>query len=322
MIRKKIAILRGGPSSEFDVSLKSGKSVLSELENDFHLFDVIIDKSAKWHLNGFEKKPQNIIQKVDCVFNAMHGEYGEDGKIQQLLENLHIPFTGPRAFAAALSMDKAKTKEIYKKVGLKTPLYKVLKRPETEEGLEFQASLVFNTFPMPLVIKPINKGSSVGVSVVRDFKSLVETMESLYVSSEKILIEEYIAGKEATVGVIEKFRNQDVYPLLPIEIRTPTQKSFFDYEAKYTGITEEVCPGNFSREESSIMQEAAKMAHQNLGLSHYSRTDFIVHPRRGIYVLETNSLPGLTSESLLPKSLASVGLEYRDFLIHVIDLAK
>lgn len=321
MIRKKIAVLRGGPSSEYEVSLKSGKSVLRELENDFDLLDIVVDKSGDWYASGFKKDPQSLIRGIDCVFNAMHGEYGEDGKVQQLLQNLQVPFTGSRSLAAALSMNKVRTKEVYQDLGLKTPIYKVLDRPDTEEGIEFQASLVFQTFPMPLVIKPIDKGSSLGVSVARDFKSLVNTMKSLYTTADKILIEEYIAGKEATLGVIEKLRGNDIYPLLPIEIRTPTQKSFFDYDAKYSGISEEICPGNFSKRESLEMQEMAKLVHKNLGLSHYSRTDFIIHPRRGIYLLETNSLPGLTDESLLPKSLGPLGISYRDFLIHVVDLA-
>lgn len=321
MIRKKIAVLRGGPSSEYEVSLKSGKSVLRELENDFDLVDIVVDKSGDWYAGGFKKDPQNLTRGIDCVFNAMHGEYGEDGKVQQLLQNLQVPFTGSRSLAAALSMNKVKTKEVYQNLGFKTPIYKVLDKPETEEGIEFQARLVFNTFPMPLVIKPIDKGSSLGVSIARDFKSLVNTMKSLYATADKILIEEYIAGKEATLGVIEKMRGSDIYPLLPIEIRTPAQKSFFDYDAKYSGISEEICPGNFSQKESREMQEMAKLVHKSLGLSHYSRSDFIVHPKRGIYLLETNSLPGLTDESLLPKSLTPLGISYRDFLIHVLDLA-
>ena len=174
---------------------------------------------------------------------------------------------------------------------------------------------------MPVVIKPIDRGSSVGVSIARDYQSLVNTLKSLFVHYDRLLVEEYIQGKEATMGVINKFRNADVYALLPIQILTPSEKDFFDYEAKYTGITKEVCPGDFSKDEIAKLEEMAKMAHEILGLRHYSRTDFIVHPKRGVFVLETNSLPGLTSESLLPKSIDAVGSNLKEFLKHIIDLA-
>lgn len=323
MIKRKIAILRGGPSSEHIVSLNTGRSVLDELCDDYHTTDVTIDKSGNWYVSGVCKEPGDILRQVDLVFNAMHGEYGEDGKVQQLLENLQIPFTGPKAFSAALSMDKAKTKEVYITHKLNTPLHKVLHKPDTEDkvaGIEVQAMLIFKTFLMPVVIKPVCGGSSVGVSIARDYKSLVETLISVYIDNDKIIAEEYIEGKEATVAVIDQFRGKEYYSLLPVEIRTPKEKSFFDYEAKYTGITEEICPGSFTKEESIQLQEAAIIAHKILGLRHYSRTDFIVHPRRGIYLLETNSLPGLTKESLLPKSLDATGIKYKEFLDHVISL--
>ncbi|MDA8611412.1 D-alanine--D-alanine ligase [Candidatus Pacebacteria bacterium] len=317
----RIAVLRGGPSSEYDVSLKSGRSVIDTLNNsdaDYKIVDITIDKSGKWYKSGIEFSPIEALKEIDLVFNAMHGEFGEDGKVQQLLHSLNKPFTGPKALGAALAMHKAKAKEIYKEYGLKTPKYFVL---DKSADIEKSALEIFRAMQMPVIIKPVGSGSSVGISIARDYESLVETLISLFVYSDKLLIEEYIEGKEGTVGVIEKFRNKNIYPLLPVEIIPPKEKDFFDYECKYDGSTEEICPGSFSREESEMMQEAAIKAHEALGLRHYSRTDFIVHPRRGIFVLETNSLPGLTSESLLPKSLEPIGSNYEEFLNHVINLA-
>lgn len=321
MIRKKIAVLRGGPSSEYEISLVTGKTILDELADDYDLVDVLVDKNGSWYVNGFEKKPQEAIKSADLVFNAMHGEYGEDGKVQQLLENLKVPFTGPGSLSAAMAMNKERAKEVYKKHGIKTPLHKVISQPDTEEGIEFQAMLVFKNFPMPVVLKPVDKGSSVGVSVARTFDSLKDTMKSLYAAGNaKILIEEYIEGKEATVGVIEEFRNKKKYAMLPIEIRTPKTKSFFDYDSKLTGEAEQICPGNFGLSEKEELQKIAELAHEILGLRHYSRSDFIVHPKRGIYLLETNSLPGLRQVDPLVRSFEPVGLSMRDFLVHVIEL--
>lgn len=320
MIKKRVAVLRGGPSSEYDVSMKTGKFVIDNLRDDFDVLDVVIDINGEWYAGGLKKLPQQALRNVDVVFNAMHGEYGEDGRVQNVLENLQIPFTGAMAFASALTMNKEKSKEVYKSLGIKTPMYKVLSLPDTPEGLELQANLIFNHFTMPVVVKPVAKGSSVGVSIARTKEDLVNTLKSIYALSEKVLVEEYIAGKEATVGVVEEMRGQKHYPLFPVEIRKMKQDQLFDYESKYESPLEKVCPGGFNKNESKELQELAIKAHEALGLRHYSRSDFIVHPRRGVYILETNSLPGLTDNSLLPLALRAHGIENREFLVHVLSL--
>lgn len=315
----KIVVLRGGPSSEYEVSLKTGSSVIKHLKDDYQVIDVVIDRNGNWIMNGLETTPQKAISNADCVFNAMHGEFGEDGTIQRTLEILKVPYTGPRVLGASLSINKVLTKDIYKKNGIKTPLHKVVS--QSDGDVDSISIRIFKTFPMPVVLKPIASGSSVGVSVARDYKSLRDALVSLFIRYNDVLIEEYIEGKEATVGIIENFRGQRTYPLMPVEIRKPQDREFFDYESKYSGITQELCPGEFSPAEKELMQEMARKSHDALGLRHYSRTDFRIHPRRGIYALETNSLPGLTPQSLLPKSLEPVGSSYKEFLEHVIRLA-
>lgn len=317
-MKRKIAVLRGGPSSEYEVSLKTGKSVISALQDFHNVTDIIVDKNGDWYVGGFLKKPHEAVRGADVVFNAMHGEYGEDGKVQQLLEVMGIPFTGPKTFSAAISIDKAKTKEIYKQHNIKTPHSKVLVKNRPIEEIAYE---LFRSFPMPVIIKPLSSGSSVGILIAKDYRSLVSALEISFNNSVKVLIEEYINGQEGTVGVVDGFRGQKHYAMFPVEIKPPKDKDFFDYQCKYDGSTEEICPGNFRAEDSKAMQEIAKLAHQVLGLRHYSRSDFIIHPRRGIYILETNSLPGLTKESLLPKSFEPVGTNYREFLEHVIGLA-
>jgi len=315
---KKIIVLRGGPSSEHEVSLKTGKSVINQLQNDYKITDIIIDHEGVWYLSGIAIDPSKAVRGIDCIFNAMHGEYGEDGTVQKILEKLKIPYTGSQVLGSALAMNKVMTKDVYKRYGIKTPLHRVV---YAKDEVDKTAIDLYKTFPMPAVLKPVSSGSSVGVSIVRDFQSLRDTLVSLFLRYDRVLVEEYIEGKEATVGIIEEFRGDKFYKLLPVEIRKPVDKDFFDYEAKYSDISQELCPGEFSPAEKRLMQEMAAKSHDALGLRHYSRTDFRIHPKRGIYALETNSLPGLTDQSLMPKSLEPIGATYKEMLTHIINLA-
>lgn len=319
-MKRKVLVLRGGPSSEFEVSLKTGQSVIDALKSRHDMRDIVIDKKGDWFDAGMKVVPHKIAKEADVIFNAMHGEYGEDGKVQALLEQIGVPYTGSRALPSATCMNKHMTKRVYADLGLKSPYGMVLKYDPNSSVREI-ADYVFKSVPMPVVIKPVSGGSSIGVSIAGTLNEIYDVLGKLFVQTDQVLVEEFIKGKEATCGVIDNFRNKDTYALLPIEIRPPGENTFFDYDAKYSGCSEEICPGNFTKEESALLQELAVKAHQGLGLRHYSRTDFIVHPRRGIYILETNSLPGLTNESLLPKSIAAIGLNYEDFLDHLLEEA-
>ena len=318
MNKIRVGVLRGGPSSEYEISLKTGGNVLKSLPEKYSPIDIFIDKEGVWHIQGIPHKPHETFKKVDVVFNALHGEYGEDGKVQKILDTFSIPYTGSKTLPSAIGMNKALAKNIFKSYGIKTPYYKVESKSDDVGEI---ASRLFNTFPMPAVVKPIASGSSVGVSIAYTFQGLQDALSKAFEYSDKALVEEYIKGREATCGVVDKFRGNDFYSLLPIEIIKPEKSDFFDYEAKYCGGSQEICPGNFSQSEKEAIQNLAIKAHKVLGLRHYSRSDFIISPRRGIYILEVNTLPGLTAESLLPKSLQAVGCSLPDFLDHLITLA-
>jgi D-alanine-D-alanine ligase len=318
MAKKKVGVLRGGPSSEYEVSLKTGKSVMDSLADRYEVLDIFIDKDGVWHYQGVVTKPEKIFKKVDVIFNALHGAYGEDGTVQKLLDYFNIPYTGSTALSSAVGMNKVLSKKVYSNYKLKTPLHTLVSK---KEDLKKAVTAIFKSFPMPVVVKPVSGGSSVGTSIAKTLVDLERAVEDALKYSDQALIEEFIAGKEATCGVVDKFRNEEIYSLLPVEIRKPVESAFFDYQAKYGGKSEEICPGNFTAEEKKVIQAMAREAHKALGLRHYSRSDFIIHPRRGIYILETNTLPGLTSESLLPKSLKAIGCSLPDFLDHLIKLA-
>ncbi len=313
----RIGVLRGGPSSEYEVSLKTGGNVLKELGDTHSPIDIFISKDGKWHIQGIERSPERILRQVDVVWNGLHGTFGEDGGVQHILDIHGIPYTGSKKFESAIAMNKWLTKEKLKSHGVKTPVAMLVRR---EDSLVEKAEEVFNSIPHPLIVKPVSGSSSVGLHVTQSFNELLSALEEVLATEDSALVEECISGKEATCGVVQNFRQKEVYTLPPVEIIPPKGK-LFDYESKYNGQSQEICPGNFSDSEKREIERIAGLVHSALGLSHYSRSDFIVTPRRGIYFLEVNTLPGLTEESLFPKSLKTVGVSFKEFLDHVLKLA-
>lgn len=313
--KTRVGVLRGGPSAEYEISLSTGRAILNNLDDKYEPIDILISRNGIWHEKGLEKNPEKILKKIDVVINGLHGKYGEDGEVQKILESFGVPYTGSNALSSALAMNKVASKKIFKNHNLKTPIsvsipFEKLTRSAIRE--------IYHSLPSPFVVKPSNSGSSIGVYIVRSLPELEEAVIAASLHSPAVLIEEYIQGKEATCGLIEDFRGSTHYSLLPVEIRHGSD--FFDYSAKYLNEkTEEVIPGNFSEEEKKMIQEITIAAHKSLGLRHYSRSDFIVHPKRGIYILETNSLPGLTEKSLLPKSLIAVGSNIKEFISHILN---
>jgi D-alanine-D-alanine ligase len=318
--RPKIGVLRGGPSAEYEVSLNSGGEVLKHLPDKYHGVDILISKEGEWHLSGFPVKPEKIFRYIDVAFNAMHGEFGEDGKVQQIFEQHNARYTGSTPVASVLAMQKHRAKEIFARLGLKTPRSLVFSQDdlmfEYPEGI---AKKIIGLMPSPWVVKPASRGSSVGTSVCFGYGALTEGIIKAFEFDDKILVEEFIKGREATCGVIENYRKHLIYPLPPVEI-VPPEGNFFDYTVKYNGATKEICPSGFDNSVKRLIENMAVAAHRALSLRHYSRSDFIVSSR-GIYILETNTLPGLTSESLFPKAARAAGMEFPQLLDHLIKLA-
>ncbi len=316
MSKTRVAVLRGGPSSEYEVSLKTGAAVLSHLPQDkYESREVFISRDGYWHVRGMQVEPAHALQSVDVAFVALHGKYGEDGTLQRLLERFSVPYTGSGPLASAISMNKVLAKERVAVAGVQTALHHVLTREVTERGI----ISLFGSFPQPSVIKPLDGGSSVGVVIARDYHTFLNGILDAFAHGDQVLVEEYIPGVEATVGVVEQFRGEEHYALPPIEI-VPKDRTFFDYEAKYGGASDEICPARFLVDTNKVLEELARTVHRALGLRHYSRSDFIVSPR-GIYFLEVNTLPGLTETSLIPKAVGAVGAKFPDFLDHLITLA-
>jgi D-alanine-D-alanine ligase len=313
-----VAVLRGGVGVEHDVSLKTGLTVLRKLEHTkYHPTDVYIDRSGVWHMRGVATTPQRALATSDVVFNALHGAYGEDGGVQRELDRIGVPYTGPRAIAASMSMNKALTKEMVSPKGVLVPRHVLV---GVVPNLEARAINIWQTFSQPSIVKPLNAGSSIGVSLVQSYQELIAAIKTAFQYSKDVVVEEYIRGQEATVGVIDDFRGSKTYVLPPVEILLPKTCPVFDFKAKYGGEVGSRCPGAFSRAQIEQLEAAARTVHDTLGMRHYSRSDFIVTPK-GLYFLEVNGLPDLAPESSMHTSLDAVGSSMDDLLTHVLSMA-
>ena len=316
-----VSVLRGGPSNEHDVSLRSGHTMISNLSGqEFTVRDIYIDRTGVWHERGRATTPAQVLPTTDIVFIALHGAYGQDGEVQKILEQYGVPYTGASSTNSFIASHKVIAKEHANRAGLLTPRFRFVEKEEDAADIVTDA---VKSFSQPMVVKPVNQGSSQGVSIVGGFKAVLDAVMALLRSgSHGVLIEEKIRGREATVGVIDSFRGEPLYVLPAVEIVAPGSAGFFSYDAKYNGESQEICPGRFTKEEKEALAQAARTMHQELGQRHYSRSDFMISPK-GIYFLELNpaAAVGMTTESLFPKGLASVGVTLPNFLSHTVGLA-
>ncbi len=332
----RIAVLHGGPSTEHDISVWTSTGVVKTLRVAGHdVHPVFVDRAGLWHLSSADAgatvdQPLSIFAAVarlqhlapDVCFLGFHGTYGEDGRIQAVLDLAGLRYTGSGVMASAAAMDKPLARRIFQGVGL--PVAQALEVPaasvRTAEGASAVARELVASIGLPVVVKVPAGGSSVGVEIPRDQAALRETLQRLAEGVEQLLCEQYVAGIELTAGVLE---GEDGVPQsLPIVEIAPKSAAFFDYVAKYTtGHTDEIVPARISAEATAQVQAIGLAAHYALGCRGVSRTDVILREDGQPFVLETNTLPGLTPESLLPKAAAAVGLDYGALLDRIIAAA-
>ncbi len=305
MKKLTIALLSGGVSPERDVSLDGGNQVFEALSKD------------KFRVIRYDPKTdlQRLVAdapQIDAALIILHGAFGEDGSVQGLLELLDIPYQGSGILGSAIAMDKLVSKQLYEAAGLPVPPYTVVKRGDKIDPEQF-----VERFGLPLVLKPVNGGSSIGTSIVRTIDTFKEAAENAFEHDDAMLIETYIKGVELTGGVI----GNDTLQALPIIEIIPEQgHEFFDYTAKYTqGITREICPARIDDNLTEKAQTYAKTAHRALFCEGYSRTDMIFRNSE-LFVLETNTIPGMTPASLLPLAAKTAGISFSDLLEKLIEL--
>ncbi len=306
MKKMRVALIAGGKSSEREVSLKSGAQVYQALNQDKY------DIRRYDPLNELERLVREA-PELDVALIIMHGRGGEDGSIQGMLDLLEVPYQGSGVLASALAMNKELSKIIYLQAGLKVPRALVFSQQEAPGPKELEGKL-----GLPAVIKPINEGSSIGITIAHSQKELEEGLTAAFKYDYRVLVEEYIGGTEVTGGVLGNAKLQAL-PL--VEIVPATSYPFFTYEAKYqAGATTEICPARIDPELTAAAQKCAVTAHLALGCRGYSRTDMKIRDRQ-IYVLETNTIPGMTATSLFPQGAKAAGLEFPELLDTLIALA-
>ncbi len=299
----KIGVLMAGPSSEKKISLKSGRAVCEALKKaGLNIAPVIIKT---------DKPEDNIrllkFKKIDCAFIALHGRFGEDGGIQKILRRLNIPYTGSGVKASSLAMDKIASRRIFQRHGLKVPRSKVLKR-DSYHGINL------NGLCLPLVIKPATHGSSIGLSIVNKPKDILPAIRRAFKFDRRIIIEEYIKGRELTVGILGD-KAMPVIEIIP-------KHAFFDYQAKYKqGLTDYIVPAKLDPRVSGRVKQAGVDAHRLLGCFGCSRVDIILDEKSEPVILEVNTIPGLTSTSLLPKAAGKSGIDFTSLCLKLIQLA-
>ena len=292
----KIGVLMGGASSERIVSINTGNAVITACNDLSYLTTKFIFK------NNYEKLLVEL-KKHDIIFNALHGGIGENGKIQSWLDKNQIKYTGSGPKSSKLCMDKAKSKKIAKVIGVQTPDWELVNNPNTIPNLE-----------LPYVIKPNEQGSTFGISVVHNEREIRPAIKRALKYDFSVIVEKYIKGKELTLPIVGK-------KALPIIEIIPSH-DFYDYECKYSeGLSHYECPANLNEIAAIKLKESTELLFRELGCNIYARADYIMDKEGVPYFLEMNTLPGMTSTSLLPKSALADGISFNQLIKNIIELS-
>ncbi|MGR0480801.1 MAG: D-alanine--D-alanine ligase family protein [Candidatus Electronema sp. V4] len=307
MSKIRLALIAGGTSGEREVSLRGAAGVEQALNKD--KYEVVRYDPATDLARLAADAPE-----LDAAFILLHGIGGEDGTVQGMLELLGIPYQGSGVLGSALAMHKHLAKVMYRLHGLPVAAWEMAEKAHVVEPAPLLAKL-----RLPLVVKPVRQGSSLGMSIVRQAEQLAAALAKAFEHDSEVMVEEFISGREITVGVLG---NEKLTALPLVEIIPDRRFDFFDYEAKYTpGATREVCPAEVSEAIRDKAQDYGLRAHNALQLRGYSRTDMIIREDGEIFLLETNTIPGMTPTSLLPQAAAQIGLDFPALLDRLIELA-
>ncbi len=312
-VKKSVGVIMGGPSCERDISLKSGKAVLSSLtKQGISVLGIELARDGKER--DYSDYVKNELKKsgIEAAFIALHGKFGEDGKIQSILDEMHIPYTGSKADASRRSMDKVESKAVFESNGIPTPRHKIIRINELDKRLDGQ--VYFKELGIPLVIKPSSEGSSIGMSIIDSPEAFPDALREAAGYGGEVIIEEHVKGREITVGIV----GEDALPIVEIV----PGKMFFDFEAKYKkGLTYYKVPAEIDKRLYKESQEIALKAHKALGAESFSRVDMIIGNNGQPVVLEINTIPGFTETSLLPKAALAAGVKFEQLVLKIMESA-
>ncbi len=290
--------MMGGLSREREISLKTGKAILKALVNrGYSACPIDVSQDIAERL---------VKERIECAFIALHGRFGEDGTIQGMLELMRIPYTGSGVLASALAMHKVMAKKVFVYENIPTPRFIALRREEIEKD----SKEVFS-FPLPMVVKPAREGSTIGTSIVRTERGILSALKEAGKYDDEILIEEFMKGKEITVGILGEI------PLPIIEI--VPKSGFYDFHSKYTkGETEYIIPAKIPREKYLYAQEVSLKAFRSLGCSGFGRVDLMTDEEGSPFVIDVNTVPGMTETSLLPKAASYAGISFEELVERIL----
>jgi D-alanine-D-alanine ligase len=296
--KKRIGVMMGGLSREREISLKTGKAVLKALvEKGYNACSIDV---------GHDVAETLIKEGIECAFIALHGRFGEDGTIQGMLELMRIPYTGSGVLSSALALHKIMAKKFFLCERIPTPSFEAIQRQDIEKE-----SLKNISLALPLVVKPAREGSTIGVSIVRTEEELVLSLKEAGKYDEEILVEKFLGGKEITVGILEDI------PLPIIEI--VPKSGFYNYHSKYTkGETQYIIPARIPREKYLYAQEIGLKAFRALGCSGFARVDLMTDEQSNPFVIDVNTMPGMTETSLLPQAASYAGIPFEDLVERIL----
>lgn len=309
----KVAIIFGGPGKEHEVSVSSAKNILENIDKSiFDIIEVFIDKDKKYIIDNVVFEEQDGLQEiknkeVEVIFPIIHGTYGEDGELQSKLEELGIPFVGSSSNVSTLTIDKNKTNELLQEHGITIPQSKIVYRGDSVIPFNF-----------PIIVKPVDEGSSVDLYKIKNEEEYKNSLDVIFKNHEAMLAQEYIQGREFTCGVVKI--NNNPAPLIATEVIL-TKGELFDYDAKYSvGGCREITPADVDEDIMNRIKDTALQCHTILGCNSISRTDMILKDDK-LYVLEINTVPGMTKTSFIPQQAKVCGYEMKELITLLINSA-
>lgn len=314
---KRVGILRGGVSPEYDLSLKTGANVQRALHDaGLEAVDMLLDKEGILHIKGIPADVETAKDHVDTIWNALHGTFGEDGQVQHILDHYGIPYTGSTAEVAQLAFNKQSAKEHVKALGIDTPP-SVLIIPEGTESVSEVTQRIYKSFAPPWVLKPLSGGGSVRTYFALTPLELSQFVDECISHQEAFIVEQYIYGREAAVGVIDNFRNQSEYVLPVVEVQS-AHHGILEHDARTDEEPYARFNGSFTTEERSVLSELAKKLHTHFGAKDYSQSEFIVDKRGKPWFIELDTHPHLTNNAPFLVALEAVGASLQEFVKSIV----
>lgn len=318
MHRSSVGVLRGGVSEGYATSLRSGAAIMQALAPEkYDVRDILIDPEGVWHMRGLPVAPLRALQGIDVVINALYNDgIGSDGQVAAILKRAAVPYTGTRGTTASLVLNRTWMRSALAGTSIRVPRAHALSSRLPMDPVEM-ARRIFAEFGPPYVVKPVATGTAIGVRVVRTIQDLPAVLSELFEHYDALIIEEFTPGEKVSVGIIEGFRNEKLYALPPSKFVMPQGFTIAELGAHEHEKAAHMCPWIAHNDHKQQLMRQAREVHEQLGLSHYSRSDFIVRGSR-LYLVGVNAFPELHEQSSFASMLEAVGAPLPQFVEHLI----